>query len=87
MKIYDNSIFETESNKRMIDLVLFILLDIVLIGVGLCLIFTERNRYISIIFLSLGVIFLILTIIYIISKCSSVRNKFTFTIFLKPLYD
>ena len=68
MKIYDNSIFETESNKRMIDLVLFILLDIVLIGVGLCLIFTERNRYISIIFLSLGVIFLILTIIYIISK-------------------
>ena len=47
MKIYNNTIFEAESNKRMIDLVLFILLDIVLIGVGLSLIFTERNRYIS----------------------------------------
>lgn len=86
MKIYDNSIFEAESNKRMIDLIIFILLDIVLIGVGLCLIFTEKNRYLSIIFLALGVIFLILTIIYIIRR-NKLDKKLLESTFGVILYD
>ncbi len=86
MKIYDNSIFESESNKRFIDLILFILLDVVIIVTGLCLIFTNKNRYIALIFLSIGLIILILTIIYIINK-SKEEKKLLNTTFGKILND
>ena len=86
MKIYDNSIFEAESNKRFIDLIIFILLDVILIGTGLCLIFSEKNSYIAWIFLGLGIFILILTIFYIIIKNKEEKKRLD-TTFGKILHD
>lgn len=68
MKIYDTSLFEKEASKRYIDFILIILLDIILLGVGLCLIISDNNKIISLIFLILGILSIIFTIIYVIIK-------------------
>lgn len=86
MKIYDNSIFESESNKRFIDLILLVLLDIILIGTGLCLIFSDKNGYIAWIFLGIGVIILIFTIFYMILKSKEEKNLLN-TTYGKILHD